>query len=111
MVTNYFNVNDIKYMYLHDYNNHILVCIYKIMSCDFCDEEDTDFTKCQTCFSGVCYGCRTRCSKCMDTICPDCDVDEDGICNYCLETTENEEDDDENDEEDDDENDEEDDEE
>jgi hypothetical protein len=56
------------------------------MSCDFCHEKDTDFTSCQTCFSDVCYDCRSRCSKCMETICPSCDVNEenDGMCDSCL---------------------------
>lgn len=73
------------------------------MSCDFCDVEDSDFTSCQTCFSGVCFSCRSRCSTCMDTICPDCDiVENDGFCKSCLtnenKSTSEDEDDDEDDE-------------
>lgn len=77
------------------------------MSCDFCDVEDSDFTSCQTCFAGVCYSCRSRCSTCMETICPDCDVNEnDGICNECLEEEkENEKSNDENEKEEDEESD------
>lgn len=65
-----------------------------IMSCNYCDKEDTDFTNCQTCFTGICFGCRSRCSTCMETICPDCDINEDGLCNSCLKKDEDEDKDD-----------------
>lgn len=61
------------------------------MSCDFCDEDNiSDYTCCQTCFSHVCYSCRSRCSTCMETICPDCE-ENDGICNSCLNKSSEEE--------------------
>lgn len=71
------------------------------MSCDFCDDDCSDFTSCQTCFSGVCFSCRSRCSECMETICPECDINEenDGICNSCLTKSGSEKDDDEQEEE------------
>jgi hypothetical protein len=57
------------------------------MTCLFCDENDCELFTCETCISHVCYSCRSRCSTCMETICPDCD-NEEGICKYCLERSE-----------------------
>jgi hypothetical protein len=57
--------------------------------CDFCEENEIEFM-CQTCFSRICYSCRSRCSKCMETICPDCETDDDlGLCQSCLEENDN----------------------
>ena len=53
------------------------------MTCTFCNENDYEFS-CETCFIHICCICRSRCQKCMDTICPDCE-NEEGICNNCLE--------------------------
>jgi hypothetical protein len=61
------------------------------MSCEFCDEDNiSDYTCCQTCFSHVCYVCRSRCSTCMETICPQCDTKEenDGMCDSCANKSE-----------------------
>lgn len=51
--------------------------------CEFCEENEIEFT-CQTCFDKVCYLCRDRCNKCMETICPGCETQEDR-CKSCLE--------------------------
>jgi hypothetical protein len=53
------------------------------MTCIFCNENEYEFT-CEICYVKVCDICRFRCSKCMNTICPECNNDE-GKCNICLE--------------------------
>jgi hypothetical protein len=53
--------------------------------CNFCEDNEIEFS-CQTCFSRICYLCRSRCSECMETICPDCETDE-YLCKSCLENS------------------------
>jgi hypothetical protein len=69
--------------------------------CPYCGENDVEF-RCKECDNKICYPCRDRCSNCMETLCPTCNINE-GICTSCLEEESEEleeEDEDEEDEED-----------
>ena len=61
----------------------------KLGDCPYCGENDVEY-RCKECDNKICYPCRDRCSNCMETLCPTCNIHE-GICTSCLEEEDSEE--------------------